>query len=196
MGLLDSVLDVPERLRVWQQAGVHYFYLPEQADTTGDGVAEAPDPSYQAEPDVSADLAVWPDPWTAIFAKAPPRPRIVITYFELGLDLTGQADPRRGALWRKLIVDLGLSGKNTVAFWPVALPDENRLTPRIDIFLAGLARLSPGVLAVFGNKAAEVVTPHVTANQSIPHVLLPDPLTLQGDHTEAWDHVLATLGVY
>ncbi|MHC1712923.1 MAG: hypothetical protein AB9872_12330 [Solidesulfovibrio sp.] len=196
MGLLDSVLDVPERLRVWQQAGVHYFYLPEQAETTGDGVAERPELSDKAEPDVLADPSVWPDPWTAIFAKAPTRPRIVITYFELGLDLTGQADPRRGALWRKLIVDLGLSGKNTVAFWPVALPEEDQLIPRIDIFLAGLARLAPGVLAIFGTQAAKVVSPCFTAPQSIPHVLLPDPSTLLGDQTEAWDHVLATLGDY
>jgi hypothetical protein len=194
MGLLDSVLDVPERLRVWQQAGVHYFYLPEQADADGvaarDGVVQASAPVIPAAPDS------WPDPWTAIFAKAPARPRIVITYFELGLDLTGKADPRRGGLWRKLIVDLGLSGKNTVAFWPVALPEEDHLTPRSDIFLAGLLRLAPGVLAIFGTQAAEVLTPCVPATQGIPHVLLPDPSTLLGDQTEAWDHVLATLADY
>jgi hypothetical protein len=202
MGLLDSLLDVPERLRVWQQAGVHYFYLPEPSDATGDSAAETPEPSARADsaaatgPWSATDPAVWPDPWNTIFAKAPARPRIVITYFELGLDLTGKADPRRGGLWRKLIADLGLSGKNTVAFWPIALPEDGRLTPRTEIFLAGLLRLSPGVVAVFGPKAAEVAGSCLTANDSLPHVLLPDPLTLLDGDTEAWDDVLGILGGY
>ena len=37
MGLLDSLLEVPERLRVWQMAGVRHFYLdPEAVSTPGE----------------------------------------------------------------------------------------------------------------------------------------------------------------
>lgn len=40
MGLLDSLLEVPERLRVWQMAGVRHFYLdPEAVSTAGETAA-------------------------------------------------------------------------------------------------------------------------------------------------------------
>ena len=40
MGLLDSLLEVPERLRVWQMAGVRHFYLnPEAVSAVGESTA-------------------------------------------------------------------------------------------------------------------------------------------------------------
>ncbi|EKO39524.1 MAG: hypothetical protein B193_1760 [Solidesulfovibrio magneticus str. Maddingley MBC34] len=40
MGLLDSLLEVPERLRVWQMAGVRHFYIdPEAVPAVGDSPA-------------------------------------------------------------------------------------------------------------------------------------------------------------
>ena len=79
---------------------------------------------------------------------------MVWTYRELGSDLSGRADPARGALWRELIKLLDLP-RGKVAFWPFAVPagregEEVRMEP----FLAGLARIAPKALVVFGEEAS------------------------------------------
>lgn len=49
MGLLDSLLEVPERLRVWQMAGVRHFYLdPEAVVTPVDTQAPESGPVYES----------------------------------------------------------------------------------------------------------------------------------------------------
>lgn len=49
MGLLDSLLEVPERLRVWQMAGVRHFYIdPEAVSAVGESPAAESDPVEDA----------------------------------------------------------------------------------------------------------------------------------------------------
>jgi hypothetical protein len=217
MGLLDSLLEVPERLRVWQMAGVRHFYIdPDVAVSAGPAPAQAPAgeepaaavvPPLSETPTASAaaplsptlpdDPALWPDPWPALFAKAPARPRLVITYADLGYDLTGQADPRRGGLWRTLLRDLNLAGKNTVAFWPFALPTNTLLTESPGLFAAGLRRLAPVVLAVFGPLPPAVATALAQTGRPLPVIeQLPHPGTLLASDPEAWNHVCTTLSQY
>uniref|UniRef100_I2PX92 Uracil-DNA glycosylase n=1 Tax=Desulfovibrio sp. U5L TaxID=596152 RepID=I2PX92_9BACT len=254
MGLHDSLLEVPERLRVWQQAGVRYLYFdparptaaagpdapgaeavaqteesrPEAASavvSTGNaaspvpgvadasfreveapGVAAAPDlppgetaPPGPSGPDVPIlasipdDPADWPGPWPALFAKAPAAPRLVITYSALGQDLTGRADPRRSNLWRMLINELGLAGQNAVAFWPVSLPGSDDPGRDRALFVAGLKRLSPRMVAVFGDAAARLVRPFAAELPDIALAFFSDPRPLLRGDTEAWDHVLTVL---
>lgn len=58
MGLLDSLLEVPERLRVWQMAGVRHFYLdPEAVSTTGETAAPDFDQTDAAPPALPIDVA-------------------------------------------------------------------------------------------------------------------------------------------
>ena len=236
MGLLDSLLEVPERLRVWQMAGVRHFYIdPDAALAAGPAAAETPageEPAQalipphteaaasiaaapQAEvapptpvapseaplsaplPPLPADPALWPDPWPALFAKAPARPRLVITYADLGYDLTGQADPRRGGLWRTLLRDLDLAGKNAVAFWPFALPTHTILTDSPRHFAAGISRLAPAVLAVFGPLPPAVAAALGQTGQPMPVIeQFPHPGTLLASDPEAWNHVCTTLSRY
>ena len=236
MGLLDSLLEVPERLRVWQMAGVRHFYIdpdaalaagPPAAETAaGEELAQALLPplseaaaplaaAAQAQqtphpvaappaaplpasaPPLPADPALWPDPWPALFAKAPARPRLVITYADLGYDLTGQADPRRGGLWRTLLRDLDLAGKNAVAFWPFALPTHTMLTENPRHFAAGISRLAPAVLAVFGPLPPAVATALGQTGQPMPVIeQFPHPGTLLASDPEAWNHVCTTLSRY
>ncbi|MYL82727.1 hypothetical protein GTA51_06200 [Desulfovibrio aerotolerans] len=241
MGLLDSLLEVPEHLRVWQMAGVRHFYLdPDAVPVPGDrppgdqpGLAALPladspagaacGPGSDASPCAAATVATpsaavlaaseasqtspptvlpphpgdWPQPWPGLFAKAPARPRLVIAYRELGLDLTGQADPRRGGLWRNLIRDLRLTGQNAVAFWPLALPRDGELVDQPEAFAAGLALFSPEITAVFG-PLPEVVAAALAARTdtaTLPITVLPHPdVLLQGD-PEVWDHVCSLLGI-
>ncbi len=201
MGLLDSLVNVPERLRVWQQAGVRYLYIdPEAMPEPAASVApdETPPVVPAPAPQLESDPGSWPAPWPGLLAKAPPTPRLVITYLDLGFDLTGRSEPRRSALWRTLIRDLGLAGRGLVAFWPLALPEGETLRPQPDIFLAGLRRLFPSRLAIFGCDAATLLSlPSALFEESsligIPCSILPDPGTLLEGDKEVWTHVLASL---
>jgi len=217
MGLHDSLLDVPERLRIWQYAGVRYFYVdPDQAAPTVEGAVDAaqsvvpppdspapfpvaPSPPVVPRPEapvfsVASEPAAWPDPWPAIFAKAPRHPRLVITYQELGYDLTGQSDPRRGKLWRTLLRDVGLAGKGVVAFWPLFLPKNKDVTLDTNIFATGVKLFAPQVLAVFGQPAAHDLFKVRDALTDIVQEILPDPEALLAGDTEAWNHVREVLG--
>jgi len=163
-------------------------------------VSAAPDvaPPVEAPSQPDSDPGSWPAPWPELLAKAPPAPRLVITYLDLGFDLTGHSEPRRSALWRTLIRDLGLAGRGLVAFWPLALPEGETLRPQPDIFLAGLRRLSPSRLAIFGSDAATLLSlPSAFFEESsligIPCSILPDPGTLLEGDKEVWTHVLASL---
>ena len=240
MGLLDSLLEVPEHLRVWQMAGVRHFYLdpeaaqvppaisadmapdfaaPHSADSpageacgpggdaspcaqalvatpTADDLAASDAPQTTPPPPLPPHPGDWPHPWPGLFAKAPARPRLVIAYRELGLDLTGQADPRRGGLWRNLLRDLRLTGQNAVAFWPLALPQDGELVDQPEAFAAGLALFSPEVTAVFGPlpEAVAAAVAARTDTATLPITVLPHPdVLLQGD-PEVWDHVCSLLG--
>lgn len=189
MGLHESLLDVPERLRVWQQAGVRYFYIPSSL------VAEDSDEPSPSSDNLD-DPASWPAPWPALLAKTPRRPRIVLTYPELGLDLTGRSDPRRSALWRDLIHRLGLSGQGAVAFWPMSVPIADDLGIRLDLYQAGLSVLCPGVVALFGARTAEFYQRLGQTTDPFPCVMLPDLSVLLDGNAEAWDHVLEILSNY
>ncbi|MFU2209602.1 hypothetical protein [Solidesulfovibrio sp. C21] len=212
MGLNESLLNVPERLRVWQQAGIRYFYIDPLAGV-GAKIASEREPALQAEPapnvapepvkslkpvqapvQVGEDPAAWPTPWPAIFAKAPRHPRIVLTYEALSLDMTGHADPRRGRLWRRLIQDIGLSGANAVAFWPSCLPGSSDQARDTAIFLAGVRLLKPAILAVFGAPAPEIAAAWHGQPPDLKLVMLADPDILLSGDKEAWHEVISALG--
>jgi hypothetical protein len=255
MGLLDSLLEVPEHLRVWQMAGVRHLYIdplleradastvspPALVDLASDSTASAapveqtspgapaspqppaagslphpcaatPAPAYpsqtaQARPDnpepasraddpqgaaLPEDPDRWPLPWPTFFAKTPATPRLVITYRELGLDLTGQSDPRRRDLWRRLIGQSGLSGQGLVAFWPMAIPLAGALTDCPVQFACGVARLRPRLVAVFGD-FPETMRAALDRHAAVPVVVLPHPGTLLQNDPEALEHVVSTL---
>ncbi|KHK03024.1 hypothetical protein NY78_1553 [Desulfovibrio sp. TomC] len=237
---------MPERLRVWQMAGVRHFYI--DPDAAFSDASPAQEPAVPEEPDramglpsavdmppqeataqvaattlsaavdaaaatlteaalsvapaapspsLPEDPSQWPDPWPALYAKAPARPRLVITYSELGFDLTGQADPRRGGLWRTLLRDLDLAGKNAVAFWPFALPTHTLLTDFPEHFAAGIRRMAPAVLAVFGPLPPAVALALDQIGQPMPVIeRLPHPETLLASDPEAWNHVCTTLSPF
>lgn len=204
MGLHESILDVPERLRVWQLAGVRYFYCdPDLVAATTDETdqlvppavetPEATSPSSPVLPDVLDDPKTWREPWPALFAKAPPAPRLVLTYDGLGDDMTGNPDPRRGPMWRSLLGTCGLAGKGLVAFWPLRLPREEDPDYSLAVFLSGLRLLRPALLAVFGQEPAKRLGRLPEASVPCSLRFLPDPLVLLQGDKEVWDHVASML---
>ncbi|MDR0827324.1 MAG: hypothetical protein LBN33_05540, partial [Desulfovibrio sp.] len=89
---------------------------------------------------------------------------------ELGLDLSGQGDPRRSQFLKELIARLDLP-RGSSAFWPLCLPAA--IEPNVqadavaspsppaqvggdaDIFCSGLTLLKPTLLIFFGPQAVE-----------------------------------------
>lgn len=185
MGLLESLLNVPQELRVWQMSGVRYFLLPEQG-----GTSESPPPQ--------PDPTTWPSPWADYFAKCPAHPRLVLTYFQLGQDIFGRSDQRRSRLWRRLIQELHWTGQNKIAFWPIGLPKDARIEPYPDLFLQAMSILAPQGIAVFGENAADVLALDRAGDAptlaGLPCGIFPDPDVLLDGDKEVWDHVLAWFG--
>ena len=98
--------------------------------------------------------ASWGDAWTLCFSKAVPAP-VVWTYHNLGADITGIGrSVARSELLRSLIGELQLP-RGSSAFWPCAVPsgESSVCVPSPGIFAAGLARLAPRLLVVFGKDA-------------------------------------------
>ena len=105
---------------------------------------------------VPADPKNWPFPWGDRFSKSTKAP-ILWTYHELGGDLLGAGGSDRGAFFKSLIGDLRLP-KGSSVFWPSAMPVLNqdgstRVEANPTLYAAGVRRLNPQVIVVFGERA-------------------------------------------
>lgn len=115
--------------------------------------------SFAATDGVAADPAAWPAAWKNWFSRIAPAP-VLWTYHELGADLTGIGhSPERSAFFKKLLGELGLP-KGSSVFWPSAMPmakegEDAALRAEPAVFSAGLSRLNPQVVIVFGEMALE-----------------------------------------
>ena len=113
----------------------------------------------------------WPTPWKNHWRNIGRCRPVVWTYWELGLDMGGRADARRGALLRKFNTELGLP-PGTNAYWPIAALDEkNALQANRAIFLAGLERIAPSFAIVCGKKALAAIFPEISLSPFSRHFL-------------------------
>ena len=105
----------------------------------------------------------WPQQWQAYWSKVSIPSPVVWTYWSLGDDLSGHADPQRREVLKKLIGSLKLP-RGTSSFWPVSASGQNanELEAAPEIFLAGLRRLRPRYSVVFGSKALKSFMPEST----------------------------------
>lgn len=106
---------------------------------------------------VPRDLAAWPAPWRDWAVKTAPAP-VLWTYHELGADLTGIGrSAERSGFFKNIIGELRLP-KGSSVFWPSAMPVADSAAAgeplaNAAVFSAGIARLSPQVVIVFGERA-------------------------------------------
>ncbi len=170
-----------EQQRVLRLAGIRHV-LP--AGPALDGVSE---PAMQASESASPDVPSAPRfdaPWQAVLSKLPPRPRVLITYAELGEDLTGAADPERGRLWRTLFASLAFE-KGTFGFLPYAFSFQGELSVHLDEFAGHLRTLEPLVVLVFERSAASPLSALATdASTPVRYEFLPSPGELLGMEQE------------
>ncbi len=115
-------------------------------------------PQQQAAPS-AASTANFPQPWATFLAKVPPQPKVLWTYMELGLDLAGQADPKRGAVLRNLLAHHLKWPPGTTAFWPVAALQNNALQPDRNMFWRGWDLWKTPYIACFGEEALKIMHP-------------------------------------
>jgi len=124
----DTSFGLSESLRVLHQAGIRHV-LPGRQPWMHEGRFLAPD-------------------WDSILAKLPPSPRVILTYRQLGSDLTGAGDSERSALWRRLFALLGLP-KGTLGFLPYCFDDCPSSLDHVETFFQHLSSISPAIVLIF-----------------------------------------------
>jgi len=132
---------------------------PVQQPTQVQQPAPAPQPEVAAQPVMAKPVPQgFPEPWSTFLGRVPEAPKVVWTYMELGLDLGGQADPKRGAVLRNVINHLKWP-KGTTAFWPVAALADGALQPDSQMFWKGWELWRTPYIACFGEEALRVIYP-------------------------------------
>ena len=99
----------------------------------------------------------WPGPWQNLHARMKTA-WLCWTYWELGEDLCGTADPGRRQVLGQLISSLRRPA-GTSTFWPPALPAEegtgqSGLVPSRDLFWSGVRELGVRMIVAMGFRAS------------------------------------------
>lgn len=117
----------------------------------------ATSPSGPAQQAMSQGLALaggpdWDPPWDAFLQRIHKPAKIVVTYWDLALDLGDTPDGQRRDLWKRILSSLAWP-KGAVAFWPVCSTHEGMLRAKPVYFWRGVAELGATTIAVFGKRA-------------------------------------------
>ncbi len=181
MGSPSSRLNTRESLRPWLESGLEYVFCPGGLQDTkvksqpqqqvAPQQQQGASPPVQVQQQVSAPQRPvaptapprqtpqgFPEPWATFLARVPEAPKVVWTYMELGLDLGGQADPKRGGVLRNIITHLKWP-KGTTAFWPVSALTDGSLQPDSQMFWKGWELWRTPYIACFGEEALKVIYP-------------------------------------
>ncbi len=111
------------------------------------------EPKQQAR-NLAQENTTLPLAWQERLNKTNATP-VLFSYFALGLDLYGKADPKRRDILKKIILnDLSQAG-NTFSFWPVALPENEELVSNPQAFWQGIRQLNARGLVLFGEKSVQ-----------------------------------------
>lgn len=98
--------------------------------------------------------------WERLLAQLPATSRCVLTYHDLAFDLAGRPDPARREFMRRLLTGLS-QPRGTLSFWPLGLvqadADSDRIHVSVNYFLAGLSKLQPEVVFIFGSRCSLVL---------------------------------------
>lgn len=143
----DASFGLSESLRVLHQAGIRHV-LPWKAPERLDPSSFSPD-------------------WANILSKLPPTPRVILTYQELGSDLTGAGNQERSALWRRLFALLGLP-KGSLGFLPYSFDDGPSSLVHVETFLRNVSSISPALVLVFDSREGNPLFDGPTLSQ-LPH---------------------------
>lgn len=167
-----------ESQRIYQRAGISLLFP---------SPAASPDPQPMPSPH-----------WEAVSKRLPPHALAVITYRELGDDLSGSSDPLRSQFFKRLLHTVSMR-KGTFAFVPFAFPDSMDTLSDLRVFFDTLKGLSARLLIVFGEFASvpedlsEPACLYITPRNSL---FLPALSTLIQDEANAIPHCSGSIHTF
>lgn len=176
LGSFAASLALPEALRPWAQNGLAALYLPGGLPTHS-----AP-PQSESTPDRPDPVSVapaprWPEPWKSLAARVRTAPRVVITYTDLALDLSGTPHPGRRKLFRDILAYLAWP-QGTSLFWPLCSLKDGKAHMAPEAFVSGVRHFQVSHVACFGTEAASFARTHLAHEDDALVLELPEPLTL------------------
>jgi hypothetical protein len=123
-------------------------------------------PAVQPVPSVGKSASFQP-PWSDFLARVKASaPLVVCTYMELGLDLGGQPDARRGDVLRNTLTHHLKWPAGTAAFWPMAALNNGTLQPNPTMFWKGWDLWKSPYIVCFGEEALRVIHPEAQPGAS------------------------------
>jgi len=129
--------------------------------------AQSQPPSVSTAPPVGQSVSFQP-PWSDFLARVKATaPSVVCTYMELGLDLGGQPDARRGDVLRNTLTHHLKWPAGTAAFWPMAALINGALQPDPTMFWKGWDLWKSPYIVCFGEEALRVIHPEAQPGASV-----------------------------
>ncbi len=108
----------------------------------------------------------WPEPWRGFLIKTQPHRPLLWTYPEAGLDLAGKGTKARSELIRSIISALMLPAGSS-NFWPHRSGAQRNKEDESEYFLAGVRKLGPRFILVFGAEALAEIMPEVAFKEYV-----------------------------
>lgn len=186
LGSFAAPLAIPEALRPWAQNGLTALFLPGglPAEELTDGPAAASSAATASGSStpahgVSAPSASprWPEPWKSLAERVRANPKVLITYADLAVDLSGTPHPGRRKLFRDVLAYLAWP-QGTSLFWPLSALKEGKTRPAPEYFTSGARHFGVTHVACFGPDAALFAREHLSGEGDPAVLELPAPLDL------------------
>lgn len=175
MGSPSLALGLAPHLRPWHGAGLTHLLVGSAAISAMNPASQAPitnSPSVQPrtsssqehvapiskEPSGSQPAPSLPAPWDFFWSKVTVGAKVVFTYPELSLDLTGKGDKKRGQLFREILLHLDWAGKGIVSFWPMNDGVVNNPDQSANIFWKGMDQIGAKHVVCFSGSGYSDLT--------------------------------------
>jgi hypothetical protein len=137
-------------------------------------------PAQQARPSAPAETPRWPEPWRSLASRVKVAPRVLLTYTDLAVDLSGTPHPGRRKLMRDVLAYAGWPSGSAL-FWPLAALKEGKPLYSPTIFVAGVRHYGLRTVLCFGQDAFDLcqgLLPGGDDHDNITLVSLPHPSEL------------------
>lgn len=180
LGSLAAPLATPEALRPWAQNGLTALYLPGGLPQAAPGATPvtAPDSAHAAPREGHAATAPrWVEPWKSLAERVRATPKVIITYMDLAVDLSGTPHPDRRKLFRDILAYLSWP-QGTSLFWPLCSLKNGKACLSTEIFAAGARHFGVSHVACFGRDAAAHARAVLSAEDDAKVLELPAPQDL------------------
>lgn len=193
LGSFAASVNLPEAMRPWAHSGLEHLLVPGglPAHPAAEGPAphaqavhpqpfSAPTPAAPASAPIPHDAPRWPEPWKSLAARVKGTPRVIITYTELAVDLSGTPHPGRRKLFRDILAYAAWP-QGTALFWPLCSLKDGKPLYSPTVFSAGVRHFDIRTILCFGGEAYDMcqgILPQTNDQDKITVERLPHPSEL------------------